>query len=99
MLDDFTCPLPSTKPVEKWLSEEDAAHCHSCLLSTLASYYVGALEGANQQELANTLKRVFEGGDVLTIGRTLDNIKRDVGDKLRQDLKKLDCMAQTQEEA
>ena len=69
------------------------------MIAPLASYYAGALEEAGESKLANDLKDVFEKGDILTIAKNMDTIKRRVGDKLRQDLEKLDCMVQVQEDA
>lgn len=98
-LEDFTCPLSSIESLESWLSKEDDGHCPSCLLAPLASYYVGELENAGEGKLANDLKETFEKGDNLTIVRSMDTIKRSVGDKLKQDLEKLDCIAQVSKDA
>ena len=98
-IEDFTCPLSSIQSVEEWLSTKNDKHCPSCLIAPLASYYTGALEEAGENGLANDLKSAFERGDVLTIARNMDTIKRNVGDRLKQDLEKLDCMAQVHEDA
>lgn len=99
MLEDFTCPLSSIESLESWLSKEDDTHCPACLIAPLASYYVGILEEAGENKLADNLKSEFEKGDNLTIVKNMDTIKRSVGEKLKQNLEKLDCMAQISKDA
>ncbi len=99
MLDDFTCPLEIVQTLEAWLSDKKATSCPSCLIGPLASYYVGHLEEVGEQKKANELKVAFEKGNTLTIAKHMDKIKADVGDKLKQDLVKLDCFAQVHKEA
>ena len=99
MIDDFVCTLDDVKSLEDWLAHPEKGKCPSCLLAPLASYYVGALEDAGESRLADQLKGIFEGGDPLTIGKFMDKIKVNVGDKLKQELVNLDCMAQVHEDA
>lgn len=99
MLEDFTCPLSSIESLEEWVSKENDKNCPPCLIAPLASYYTGVLENAGEQALANELKSVFETGDILTIVRNMDYIKKCVGEKIKQDLENLDCMVQLHEDA
>ena len=97
MIKDFACPLKNIESLEAWLATKNDKQCPSCLIAPLASYYAGALEEAGETKLRDELKTAFERGDVLTIVKRMDNIKKNVGDKLKQELLNLDCMAQTQE--
>jgi hypothetical protein len=93
---DFTCHLKTVSPVLAWIERGDVDdNCPPCLLAPLASYYLGALNDANELIHASRLQEVFEGGDLLTIARVMDKIKADVGDRLKFELETLDCMAQS----
>lgn len=94
-IEDFKCPLTKIKPVEEWIKEpETDESCPPCLIAPLSSYYLGSLEEAGEKALAEELKVVFQAGDIYKIAKKLDNIKSDVGDKLKADLLELDCFAQ-----
>ncbi len=94
-IEDFKCPLTKIKPVEEWIKEpETDESCPPCLIAPLSSYYLSSLEEAGEKEQADRLRIAFEGGDIYKIAETLDNIKSDVGDKLKADLLELDCFAQ-----
>lgn len=99
MVQDFTCPLKSIQTLEGWLTSPSDGQCPSCLLAPLASYYLGALEEAGENILADNLKSMFENSSPLTIAKNMDSIKKRVGDKLKQDLENLDCMAQVHKDA
>lgn len=98
---DFVCPLSSVKSLEEWLSKDNGngKNCPPCLIGPLASYYAGALEEAGENKMADELKSTFEKGNALTIAKHMDKIKKNVGDKLKQDLENLDCMAQVHEDS
>ncbi len=96
MLEDFTCKLSRVESSEKWFGQE-TAECRACQLAPLASLYLGELELAHEDKLADDLKRVFEDGDVLTITKTMDTIKNSVGQDVKHKLEKLDCFSQSLE--
>lgn len=91
---DFVCSI-KVRPVLEWLEDENSPGCPPCLIAPLSSYYLGALEQNGETKLAGELKSLFEEGDALTICKKLDTIKSDVGDSLKQQLRNLDCFAQT----
>ena len=90
---DFTCDIKEVKPIETWI--EDKEGCPPCLIGALSGYYLGTLEEAGETILASELKEVFEEGDLLTISKKLDTIKTNVGEAVRNQLRDLDCFAQT----
>ena len=95
-MDDFVCDI-EVKPIVDWVSDKKprGEDCPPCLIAPLSGYYLGALEEAGETKLAAELKKVFAGGDVLTISKKLDSIKTDVGEALKKQLRNLDCFAQT----
>jgi len=93
-LEGFKCEI-EVKPIADWVEDEKAEGCPPCLISPLSSLYLGTLEEEGEEQLASELKKVFKEGDVLTISKKLDSIKTDVGESLRNQLRNLDCFAQT----
>ena len=95
-MDDFVCNI-KVRPVAEWVDDKEVAKesCPPCLIAPLSSYYLGALEEAGETKLISELKQLFEEGNVLTISKKLDTIKTDVGKALREQLRNLDCFAQT----
>ena len=94
-IEGFICPLSKIKSVEEWANgPETEENCPPCLMTPLATMYLGNLREANEDALADQLEKVFENGDLLTIAQFLDRIKSDVGEPLRKDLQELDCFAQ-----
>ena len=93
-MEDFTCTR-EIKPLVQWVDEEEEGNCHPCLVAPLSSYYLGTLEKAGEIEKVDRLKSIYEGGDVLTICRELDKLKKEVGDDLRKKLEDLDCYVQS----
>ena len=91
---DFVCELKEIRPIAEWVEDKDGG-CPPCLLAPLSSYYLGVLEEGGEDKLAAELKEMFEEGDILTIAQKLDNIKTNVGEALRNQLRNLDCFAQT----
>ena len=94
-MEGFTCKLKNILPVEEWAKVDDEENCPPCLISPLASYYMGALKASGESDKANQLQKVYEDGDLLTICKELDKIKGQVGEALRAELKDLDCFAQS----
>ena len=98
-MDNFECSLEDNKikPIAEWVGDKKANEesCPPCLIGPLSSYYLGALEEAGETKLVTELKQLFEEGNVLTISKKLDNIKLNVGEALRKQLRNLDCFAQT----
>jgi len=95
MIKDFTCPIKNVLSVEEWANgPETDENCPPCLMAPLASMYLGELREAKEDEIADSLEIVYEGGDLLTIAQFLDTIKSDVGEPLRNTLRELDCFAQ-----
>ncbi len=93
---DFQCNLKTVKPIAEWVEENDKESCHPCLINPLTSFYMGILEKSGETELAARLKKTYEeSGDILTISKELDKIKSEVGEVLRQELRDLDCYAQS----
>ena len=92
-MDDFVCNLKNVRPLTEWIHDEK--DCPPCLVAPLAGYYLGTLEEAGETNLAEELKKTYEGGDTLTIIEKLDNIKDNVGDALLKQLRNLDCFAQS----
>lgn len=96
MIKDFTCKLRTVKPIVEWVEEEDNSSCHPCLIAPLASFYMGILKNSGELKLATRLKEIYEeSGDILTISQELDKIKSEVGEAIRQELRDLDCYAQS----
>jgi len=94
MLDDFKCTTPP-KPVEAWIQQpETDEHCPECLLQPLGNMYLGALEEANAIKQIDSLKEAWKSKDLLTIARTMDRIKDEVGEPLKNKLIDLDCFTQ-----
>jgi len=92
---DFKCPLSEVESIEKWVAKgETKEDCPPCLIAPLSSYYLGALAEAGEDKLATELEQAFEQGDILTIAKKLDNIKSEVGEALRAELREMDCFAQ-----
>ena len=99
-IDDFACLLSKIESLEAWFSvEDDEESCRTCKLQPLASMYVGELEEAGEQDLADGLKATFEEGDILTIAKVMDTIKASVEDNTRKSLEKLDCFTQSLKDA
>jgi len=90
----FTCEIQPA-PIEKWVQIEDPEQCHSCLIAPLASHYLGTLEDAKAAPQVEKLTKAWESGDVLTIARTMDKIKAEVGEDLKKELLTLDCFTQS----
>jgi len=91
--DNFSCNI-NIKPLEEWLQQPEAPdHCPPCLITPLAEMYLDALKG--DKRAAASLKRAWETGDALTIAAAMDKIKGEVGDDLRNQLRSLDCQAQS----
>lgn len=101
MIDGFKCTR-EVKPISEWVEEQDGKICHPCLVKPLVSYYLGALQDnkadPRAKEMAASLEKAWGSGDVLTITKELDRIKKEVGDNLRKELVTLDCFAQSYEE-
>lgn len=101
MIKGFSCNR-EVKPMSEWVEEQDEKSCHPCLVKPLVSYYLGALQDSKAdpkaKEMARNLEKAWESGNVLTITKELDNIKKVVGDTLREELVTLDCFAQSYEE-
>jgi hypothetical protein len=95
MLEDFQCSLPQLQQLAKWFAARDPELCRPCVLRPLAQWYLNTLESAGDTAHAEELKQSFAGGDVLTVAKTMDKIKKSVGDNLRADLQNLDCFAQS----
>jgi len=96
MIDDFVCELSKVLSIKDWFERgETKDSCPPCMITPLASYYVGVLEEVGETELAEHLKQTYEQGDALTIAEELDRIKLDAGTELKSELEKLDCMAQS----
>jgi hypothetical protein len=92
----FKCSLSHVASIEDWVNRgEQNGNCPPCLIKPLASYYVGVLEEAHLADKAESLKSVFEAGDILTIAQTMDKIKSEVESELKEKLKDFDCMAQS----
>lgn len=91
-MEDFKCNI-QVRPVSEWIKDEEG--CPPCLLAPLASYYLGALNDAGETQLANELGKAYQEGNILTICEKLDKIKGDVGEALKEQLRNLDCFAQT----
>ena len=97
-IEDFVCELSKIEPLSTWVDREDPHSCHPCLISPLASYYLGVLEEASDHKHANLLKSAYEANSeskILTIAQTMDKIKLEVGDDLKKKLVALDCFAQS----
>ena len=98
MSEDFVCNI-TIKPVLQWLKDgEKDGNCPPCLIKPLASAYLGAQEEVKEKKQIHTLKKAWNTGEALTIAETLDNIKDEVGDILKKNLVRLDCMAQSHKE-
>jgi hypothetical protein len=96
-LEGFTCKR-EVKPLETWMQEKEDEFCHSCLTKPLASQYLGILEKGGASEQTTKLREAWGTADVLTIARTMDIIKTEVGDDLKKELVAIDCFAQSYKE-
>lgn len=95
MTEEFVCKR-QVLPVRNWMEGgEKDGNCPPCLIKPLAEMYLGVLEQASDNEHVDALQKAWGSNDALTIAETLDNIKAEVGDKLKKDLVLLDCMAQS----
>lgn len=95
----FACPLSKVALLEEWVQTNPPDSCPPCLIAPLASYYLGILQEAGEQELATELENTFHDGDALTIARSMDKIKASVGSTIKTNLENLDCMAQIHKES
>jgi len=95
-MDDFTYTLKNVQPMAEWVeTPETEERCPPCLISPIASEYLGELSKAGETKLAGELKRAYESKDIPTIAKALDVIKSKVGDTpLLKSLLDLDCFAQ-----
>ncbi len=94
--DDLTCNLSHVEKMKPWVEgEKEGDDCRVCCLQPAASWYLSELEENGQTVHAEALKTVFEQGDPLTIAKTLDTIKSDVGTALREKLERFDCLCQS----
>ncbi len=94
MIEDFTCEI-KVRPVEEWVQEQEEGNCHPCLIKPLAEYYMGALSEAKADEQVKKLESAWDSKDVLTIAKTLDQIKGEVGEDLKKELVTLDCLTES----
>lgn len=94
MTDRSKCEIPVI-PLAEWVENAGPDQCPPCVITPLASHYVGALEEAGEVDLAENLKKVYESGDVLTIAKELDSIKANVGESLKDVLMDFDCMGES----
>lgn len=91
----FTCKI-NVRPVYDWLKAgEKDGNCPPCLMKPLTGMYLSTLKEAKATDQVKSLKTAWKSGDALTIAKTLDTIKAEVGDNLRKNLVELDCMAQS----
>lgn len=88
------CEIPLI-PLAEWVKNPPVTACPPCVITPLASHYLGALEEAGETSLAENLKKVYEAGDVLTIARELDSIKSQVGESLKVVLEDFDCIGES----
>lgn len=93
-IDGFTCKQ-NVKPVEDWVQDQNAKQCPVCVLRPTAEYYMGILQKANRPEQLKKLEEAWSSQEVLTIARTMDRIKAEVGEDLKKDLITIDCFAQS----
>ncbi|MDD5060766.1 MAG: hypothetical protein PHN44_00600 [Candidatus Marinimicrobia bacterium] len=94
-IEGFKCELKEIKPIKVWIDEEDPIQCRPCLISPLASHYAGALETAKAEPQLAALQKAWDSKDVLTIAETLDKIKEEVGEDLKNELLTLDCFTES----
>lgn len=91
----FTCKI-TVRPVADWLQGGEVdGNCPPCLMKPLTGMYLNTLKEAKATNQVKTLKKAWKSGDALTIAKTLDTIKTEVGDNLRKNLVEFDCMAQS----
>jgi len=96
-MEGFSCQI-KVQPLAEWVKKEDGKTCPVCVLAPLVQFYMGSLEDVKANDHLANLKKAWEGGDPLTITETMDRIKSEVGDTLKQELVSYDCMAQSYEE-
>jgi hypothetical protein len=91
------CQCDTLKPMSEWLVEPDQENeqCHECIIRPIAEYYLGALEEENAEDQIKQLEDAWVSEDLLTIGKTMDKIKEEVGEPLKKRLANYDCFAQT----
>ena len=96
-IEGFTCAI-RVQPMEKWVQKTDGRQCPVCLLKPLVQLYINGLYEAKAEKQLTDLERVWSEAEVLTIAKTMDKIKSEVGDTLKKELVTYDCFAQSYEE-
>lgn len=98
MIQGFECKI-KVKPLTDWVQQEETdKQCPVCLMKPLVEYYIGTLEKQKATKQLQELQNAWEKAEVLTIAKTMDRIKSEVGDNLKDELIALDCFAQSYEE-
>jgi hypothetical protein len=91
---DFKCDCPiEIKPMAEWIQEE-TKNCRPCMLGPSLQCYISELEENGVKDKATKLKEVAENEDPLTVCQTMDKIKQEVENPLRERLKEFDCATQ-----
>jgi hypothetical protein len=98
-INNFKCALKQVEPLKKYFSLEYGPNgeCRPCRMTGLASLYLANLEKSNETQAAAKLKKIYEGGNLLTIAEEMDNIRLSAKDELRKNLEELDCFVQSYE--
>lgn len=88
------------KPMSQWLEEDtnEEGTCRPCSIGTLLGYYQKALEKHGNEELSKQLAASLEVQDdvIMSAAKAMDTIKDAADESLRQELRELDCMAQSE---
>ena len=97
LVEKFDCKLSKVQSLEDYFSNETGPNgeCTPCRVQPLASLYLGVLENAGEVQAAKQLGEAFETQDILTIARSMDNIRSSAKDEVKQELESLDCLAQS----
>jgi hypothetical protein len=98
MIEGFECQI-KVRPIEDWVQDKETdKHCPPCLMKPLVEYYIGILGKGKASKQLNELEKAWEKAELLTIAKTMDKIKSEVGDDLKEELLAYDCYAQSFEE-
>lgn len=87
---------PEVKPMQDWI-KNDGKQCKPCMLGPVVAWYKEELESKGKTELVKHLEESANNSDPLEFCKTLDHIKDQVEEKLRERLLDFDCAVQLEE--
>jgi hypothetical protein len=90
--------VPGSEGMAAWIRDDpnppDSELCRPCALPVTVQWYVDTLEEAELHDLSRELRDVGEDQAPLTVAETLDSIKANVSDDVKQRLEEHDATTQ-----